>query len=119
MKFLVDAQLPRKLSKWLIGQGHDSKHTLDLERKNDSTDAEIIQIADLEDRIVISKDSDFLDDHILYGRPKQLLVVSTGNIKNSDLIQIFDRSLEQVTTLFNSYDLIELTTKSIITHERK
>jgi predicted nuclease of predicted toxin-antitoxin system len=28
MKFLVDAQLPRRLAKWLAGQGCDALHTL-------------------------------------------------------------------------------------------
>ena len=30
MKFLVDAQLPRKVCSWLSGFGHEAKHTLDL-----------------------------------------------------------------------------------------
>lgn len=30
MKFIIDAQLPIKLKKWLSTQGHDCKHTIDL-----------------------------------------------------------------------------------------
>jgi predicted nuclease of predicted toxin-antitoxin system len=30
MKFIVDAQLPRKLALWLQSQGFDALHTLDL-----------------------------------------------------------------------------------------
>lgn len=30
MKFLIDAQLPRRMALWLGETGHDAKHTLDL-----------------------------------------------------------------------------------------
>jgi predicted nuclease of predicted toxin-antitoxin system len=32
MKFLVDAQLPRRFCGWLTEAGHDALHTLDLPR---------------------------------------------------------------------------------------
>ena len=87
MRVLVDAHLPKRLSEFLSAYDIESKHTLDLPRKNATPDLEIIQIADEEDRIVISKDSDFLDNYILDGSPKKLLIVSTGNINNHNLIQ--------------------------------
>jgi predicted nuclease of predicted toxin-antitoxin system len=34
MKFLVDAQLPRRLARLLTATGHDAIHTLDLPRGN-------------------------------------------------------------------------------------
>ena len=34
MKFLVDAQLPRRLCAVLAGRGHDAIHTLDLPDSN-------------------------------------------------------------------------------------
>jgi hypothetical protein len=33
MKFLVDAQLPRRLANWLNEAGHDTLHTFDLPKK--------------------------------------------------------------------------------------
>lgn len=30
MKFLVDAQLPKRFAQWLTHHGHDALHTLDL-----------------------------------------------------------------------------------------
>ena len=88
MKLLVDAQLPQLLALWLKSQGYDAIHTLELSKANESDDHEIISIADREGGIVTSKDSDFLDDHILLGRPKRLLVIKTGNIRNRDLMNI-------------------------------
>ena len=78
MNFLIDAQLPRRMAAWLTAAGCDTIHTLDLPDGNRTTDAQIIDMADLEQRVVISKDADFVDTHILQGRPAKLLLISTG-----------------------------------------
>lgn len=91
MRAIVDAQLPKSLSELLSTFGVDSKHTLDLPEKNATPDDENIRIADRETRIVITKDSDFLDNYILHGSPNKLLIVSTGNISNQILIQLFEK----------------------------
>jgi predicted nuclease of predicted toxin-antitoxin system len=41
MKFLVDAQLPRRLAALLQQAGHDTIHTLDLPLGNRTTDTVI------------------------------------------------------------------------------
>ena len=71
----------------------ESIHTRDLPEKNAPPDSKIIRLADDENRIVISKDSDFLDNYILDGSPKKLLIVSTGNINNRNLIRLFEKNL--------------------------
>ena len=43
MKFLVDAQLPRRLVAWLQEIGHDAVHTLDLPLANRTPDPDLIQ----------------------------------------------------------------------------
>jgi predicted nuclease of predicted toxin-antitoxin system len=116
MKFLVDAQLPQLLAIWLKNYGYDAIHTLELPEANRSDDQEIIEIADREDRIVISKDGDFFDDHILRGKPGKLLVVKTGNIKNHDLIRLFERNTERIEKLFKRYVLIEMNRSDLIVH---
>lgn len=60
MKFMVDAQLPRRLSNWFLDQGFDARHTLDLPEGNRTQDAEVVRIADEEGRIVVTKDDDFV-----------------------------------------------------------
>ena len=42
MKFMVDAQLPRRLSNWFRDQGYDAQHTLDLPEGNCTQDAEVV-----------------------------------------------------------------------------
>lgn len=116
MRILVDAHLLRRLSEFLSAQAIDSKHTLDLPKKNATPDSEIIRFADAENRIVISKDSDFLDNYILDGSPKKLLIVSTGNINNQNLIQLFEKNLETLKLLFEENSVIEIDEEEIQVH---
>ncbi len=45
MKFLVDAQLPVRLARFLISAGHDVLHTTDLPDGNRTTDGRIAALA--------------------------------------------------------------------------
>ena len=72
MKFLVDAQLPRRFADWLIEAGHDALHTLDLPKKNSTPDSELVTRAMQEGRIVISKDADFVQSFLVTGEPPLL-----------------------------------------------
>jgi predicted nuclease of predicted toxin-antitoxin system len=56
VRFLVDAQLPRRLARELVESGHDAIHTLDLPEKNATWDSEIMAVADREDRIIVTKE---------------------------------------------------------------
>jgi predicted nuclease of predicted toxin-antitoxin system len=85
MNFLVDAQLPRRMTAWLATAGCSAIHTLDLPDANRTTDEQINDLADKEQRVVITKDADFVDSHLLRGRPPKLLLISTENISNRDL----------------------------------
>ena len=100
----------------MLANDIESKHTLDLPKKNATHDTEIIQFADDEDRIVISKDSGFLDNYILDGSPKKLLIVSTGNINNRNMIQLFEKNLETLISLFEENSVIEIDEEEIRVH---
>ena len=108
MKFLVDAQLPPTLKLWLIEQGHDCKHAIDLPQKDLSSDTEIANIAIEEGRILISKDTDFVKMKMVTDKPDKLLVVTTGNIRNAELIGLFERNFESALKLFASFEIVEL-----------
>ena len=64
MKFLIDTQLPRRFCSWLVAVGHDATHTLDLPQRNCTTDREILDIAEQEDRIVVTMDDDFVQSFL-------------------------------------------------------
>lgn len=55
MKFLIDAQLPRRLALRLRALGHDALHTLDLPLANRTPDDAINALSLLEHRIVITQ----------------------------------------------------------------
>ena len=55
MKFLVDAQLPRRFCVWLVEAGHDAFHTLDMPQGNRTSDTEILDVAQSEQRIVVTR----------------------------------------------------------------
>ena len=118
MKFLVDANLPFNLSKTLKEKGIDVIHTDDLINKEYTTDQEIRRISILQDRIIITKDSDFLDSHIVRGIPDRLLFIGTGNITNVELFDLFDKYFDQIKLLFESYKLVELNNENISVHEK-
>jgi predicted nuclease of predicted toxin-antitoxin system len=65
VKFLVDAQLPARLARYLNSSGHDALHTLELPDGNRTTDASVAEIAEGSDRVVVTKDRDFRDSHLL------------------------------------------------------
>ena len=65
-------------------------HTIELPDGNRSTDREIAQVADAEGRVVVSKDRDFRDGHLLARSPHRLLVVATGNITNDALLSLVE-----------------------------
>jgi predicted nuclease of predicted toxin-antitoxin system len=116
MKFIVDAQLPRRLAYFLQNAGYDTIHTLDLPQQNATPDSNINILSIQQERIVITKDSDFVDSFLTIRQPHKLLLVSTGNIKNSALETIFATNLPQIIALLNQYHYIEINQDSIITH---
>jgi predicted nuclease of predicted toxin-antitoxin system len=87
VRFLVDAQLPARLATLLNKRGHEPIHTTSLPTGNRSTDQQICAIADAQDRIVVTKDADFRNSHLLSSSPRRLLIVTTGNSANDALLE--------------------------------
>ena len=108
MKFLVDAQLPRRITRWLAAAGCDAVHTLDLPEANWTSDECVIEFADREGRAVISKDADFVDSHLLRGRPAKLLLISTGNIANRELESLLVPLLPILVLEFQTHWFLEV-----------
>ena len=63
MKFLIDAHLPRRIVTQLSQAGQDAIHTRDLTLGNRTSDSVINQISITEQRIVVTKDADFMGSH--------------------------------------------------------
>jgi predicted nuclease of predicted toxin-antitoxin system len=116
MKILVDAQLPRRLVALLVRAGHDAIHTLDLPLGNRTIDTVINQLSLSEQRVVVTKDADFVDSFLLRQEPWKLLLVSTGNIRNAELIALFMANIEKISEGFDAFDFIEINQKELIFH---
>jgi len=116
VKFLVDAQLPRRFAAWLRDRGHDALHTLDLPEQNRTADASITALADREHRIVVTKDADFVDSHIVSGKPEKLLWISTGNIANAGLEAILYANLATIVRALESSHFVELNRNGVVIH---
>lgn len=119
MKFLVDAQLPARLARLLNDAGHDALHTSELPEGNRTTDVRIAEMADGEGRIVVTKDRDFRDGHLLSGSPRQLLVVATGNITNAALLALFEANLYAVVGALGEAGFVELGPEAMVVHRRR
>lgn len=116
MKFLVDAQLPRRLAARLREAGHEAIHTLDMSSGNRTSDSDINELSTREGYVVVTKDADFVNSFLLHHRPHKLLLVSTGNIRNSELESLLISNLENIADDLNSYDFVEITRKTVIVH---
>jgi len=116
MNFLVDAQLPWRLVTLLQEGGYDAVHTLDLPLGNRTTDTIINELSVNEQRVVVTKDADFVDSFILRGQPWKLLLVSTGNIRNSELIPLFLANIDKIAEAFDNFDFIEINRTNVIFH---
>ncbi len=116
MNFLVDAQLPRRLARSLRAVGHDALHTLDLPDGNRTKDHAINELSIREQRVVITKDDDFVASFHLARRPYKLLLISTGNIRNFELENLLISNLSQIVRAFAEHDFVELTRTTLIIH---
>ena len=117
LRFLVDAQLPRRLAQFLaFHTGCDCLHTLELPAANQTQDGSITQLSMAEQRIVITKDADFVNSFLLHSQPYKLLLVSMGNISTNDLLALFREFLPQLTKLFVYHSYLELSRTLLVTH---
>ncbi|OGA06903.1 MAG: hypothetical protein A3H33_02100 [Betaproteobacteria bacterium RIFCSPLOWO2_02_FULL_65_20] len=116
MKFPVDAQLPRRLAGQLAAAGHDILHTLDLPDGNRTPDSAIIERADRENRVVVTKDADFVTSHTLSGRPRSLLLIATGNISNDALEVMLRSHLPRIVLAQEKSQFVELGQDYLTSH---
>lgn len=99
MKFLCDVHIPLKLVKFLQSKGFEAIHVNSMPNKWYTRDQEIIEYANSNCLVLISKDGDFRNSFILNGDPKRLIKINSGNISNQTLISIFEKNIDAITKL--------------------
>jgi predicted nuclease of predicted toxin-antitoxin system len=113
MRFLLDAHLPGSLAAVLMADGHEVIHTSQLPAQNNTPDAVINELSMREQRVVITKDSDFYHSHLLYGKPWKLLIVRTGNIRTHDIQRLFEIHLPAILSALAAHSLVEVDRQSV------
>jgi len=93
--FLVDTNLPRRLTAWLQARGHDCEHVLDL-GLGQSSDGEIWSRCRATGGVIISKDEDFAN-WVNAGRPGPAVAwLRTGNGTTARLIDTLSSVFDAV-----------------------
>jgi predicted nuclease of predicted toxin-antitoxin system len=100
LRFIIDTQLPPSLVGFFRSKGIDATHTIHYPLGILTPDQEIINIATRENRIIVTKDSDFLNYYLLKGYPPSVLMLRVGNIKNSELFAFLGKQFELIHSLY-------------------
>jgi len=82
MRFLVDAQLPPGLCRWLHERGHEAEHVFDV-GLGAATDAVVARRAAETGAVLISKDEDFVA--LAEAGGPSLIRLRCGNVTNRAL----------------------------------
>jgi predicted nuclease of predicted toxin-antitoxin system len=117
VKYLIDAQLPYLLAEVLRQRNFDVMHTDDLPERERTGDQYIRTLAAKENRVVITKDTDFQDSYLLFKVPPKLLLLTTGNIKNRKLLDLFRATIDEIDGLFINHSFVELNQEAYLVHE--
>lgn len=95
MRFLVDAQLPPALARWLALHGHEAEHVGDIGMQA-ASDAAIWDHAPAHRAVVATKDGDFPQRKVLSGAGPAIIWVRTPNTRRRDLLAWFETVLPHV-----------------------
>ena len=69
-----------------------------------------------ENRVVVTKDNDFVTFFLLRGVPPKLLLISTGNISNDVLSKLLAANLAGLETALVKHDFVELSASTLTIH---
>ncbi len=109
MRFLVDAQLPPALARWLAANGHEAAHVADLGMQA-ASDTAIWDHALASSSAIVTKDEDFAQRKVLADHGPVVVWVRLPNTRRRDLLAWFATVLPDVlAALARGETLIEVT----------
>jgi predicted nuclease of predicted toxin-antitoxin system len=109
MHFLVDAQLPPALARWLAAKGHTAEHVADRGMQA-ASNAAIWDYALLAGVTIVTKDEDFAQRKVLADNGPVVLWIRLPNTRRRDLLAWFEAVLPDVlAALERGETLIEVT----------
>jgi predicted nuclease of predicted toxin-antitoxin system len=95
MRFLVDAQLPPALARWLAANGHDAEHVADRQMAT-ASDAAIWDYAMQSAAAIITKDEDFAQRKVLADNGPVVVWIRLPNTRRQTLLAWFETVLPDV-----------------------
>jgi len=99
VKFLVDANLPPALARFLEKEGHEASHVYDQEM-GEAKDSEIWDYALQTGAVIITKDEDFEDRSTRLselGKVPSIIWIRLGNTTKRTLLIWFSNLLPEIT----------------------
>lgn len=109
--------MPRRLALWLQQREHEAVHTLDLAQQNRTPDSSLLALANGEQRVLVTEDTDFQITYELGQGPPKLLLVTTGNIHNNELLNLFMQHEAALFGLLAQHSFVELSRTQLIVHK--
>ena len=91
-------------------------HSSELPAGNGTPDHQLAQLADAGNCVVVTKDRDFEISHLLRSSPSRLLLVTTGNISNNALRDLFVVNLEAIHDALQASRYVEMSAVAVIIH---
>lgn len=92
-------------------------HVDELPKGDETPDYEIIEYADKQGLIVVTKDFDFYHSHMNLRKPKKLFLIMTENLKNRQLFDLFRNNSLIINTALSRSSFVELNNEGITEHE--
>lgn len=105
----LDAQISPSLASWLESSfAVVAKALRDIDLR-DAADERIFRAARKAGAVIMTKDSDFIKLHYLYGVPPQIIWLTCGNTSNNNLRAILQNAMPKVLLLLqNGENLVEI-----------
>lgn len=95
MRFLVDAQLPPALARWLTAHGHEAEHVADIGLLQ-ASDAVIWSAAVERGATIVTKDEDFAMRRSLGADGPLIVWLRLGNSRTESLLRRMELSLDAI-----------------------
>jgi predicted nuclease of predicted toxin-antitoxin system len=108
MRFLVDAQLPPALVRWLAEKGHEAEHVADREMQA-ASDAAIWDYALATSAAIITKDEDFGQRKVLTAAGPTVVWIRLPNTRRRKLLEWFETMPQILSALERGETLVEVT----------
>lgn len=108
MRFLVDAQLPPALARWLAAAGHEAEHVADLGLAG-ASDLEVWDCALGTSAVIVSKDEDFVILRSIRTPSPPIVWIRRGNTSRRELLRWIEPLFPQIlAALRKGEDLVEV-----------